>query len=164
MSYAAAELERRMANIMRYGTITTVDAANARAKVTFGEESSSAWLPFSVGRAGGARIWSPPVTGEQVLVFSPGGDTAQGVIMGSLPSDAFPSPGGGDGETYQIDLPGGVSISVAGGAANITAPGNLVVTGDVIVSGDVVASGISLTSHVHTGVVPGGGESGPPAG
>jgi phage baseplate assembly protein gpV len=155
--FALSDLERRLANVVRYGTITEVDAANARAKVTFGGETDSAWLQFSTSRAGGARVWSPPIAGEQVVVFSPMGDTAQGVIMGSLPNDAFPPPSG-DGGTYQIDLPGGVSISVAGGAISITAPGN------ITVNGDVIANGISLETHLHSGVVPGGSNTGQPVG
>lgn len=155
--FGLADLERRLANVVRYGTITEVDAANARAKVTFGGETASAWLQFSTSRAGGARVWSPPVPGEQVVVFSPMGDTAQGVIMGSLPNNAFPPPSG-DGGTYQIDLPGGVSISVAGGAINISAPGN------ITVNGDVIANGISLETHLHSGVVPGGSNTGQPVG
>lgn len=155
--FALAELERRLANVVRYGTVTSVDPINARAKVTFGGETESAWLQFSTSRAGGARVWSPPVTGEQVMVFSPMGDTAQGVIMGSLPNAAFPAPSG-DGATYQIDLPGGVSIAVSGGSIEISAPGN------IIVNGDVIADGISLKVHVHSGVMAGGATTGQPVG
>ena len=155
--FGLADLERRVANMVRYGTITEVDPANARARVTFGGETESAWLQFSTSRAGGARVWSPPVAGEQVVVFSPMGDTAQGVIMGSLPNSAFPPPSG-DGGTYQVDLPGGVSISVAGGAVSITAPGN------ITVNGDVIANGISLQLHVHSGVVVGASNTASPVG
>ncbi|MTH78751.1 phage baseplate assembly protein V [Paracoccus aestuariivivens] len=152
-----AELERRLANVVRFATITEVDPGNARARVTFGRETASAWLHFSTARAGGARVWSPPVTGEQVVVLSPMGDTGQGIIMGSLPSNAFPAPSG-DGGTYRIDMPGGVSISVAGGSISITAPGN------VVVNGDVIADGISLTTHVHGGVQSGGSNTSEPSG
>lgn len=151
-----AELQRRLANVVRYGTITEVDAANARARVTFGGETASAWLQFTTSRAGGARVWSPPVAGEQVVVFSPMGDTGQGIIMGSLPSDAFPPPSG-DGGTYRVDLPGGVSISVSGGGITISAPANITITGDVI------ADGISLKTHVHGGIIIGGDETAEPS-
>ena len=152
-----SELERRLANVVRYGTITQVDPGNARARVTFGGETASAWLPFSTSRAGGARVWSPPVQGEQVVVFSPMGDTGTGIIMGSVPNDAFPPPSS-DGATYRIDMPGGVSISVAGGSISITAPGN------IIVNGDVIADGISLKMHVHDGVQGGSSNTGQPVG
>ncbi|MFG6082329.1 phage baseplate assembly protein V [Paracoccus litorisediminis] len=154
---AMAELERRLANLVRFATITEVDSAAAKAKVTFGGETESAWLRFSTARAGGARIWSPPVPGEQVVILSPMGDTGQGVIIGSLPSDAYPAPSS-DGGTYRIDMPGGVSISVAGGSISVTAPGN------IIVNGDVVANGISLTQHVHGGVSSGGSQTSGPVG
>lgn len=155
MGLAVAEMERRMASMVRIATIIDVDPGRARAQVTFGGGTKSAWLHFSTGRAGGARIWSPPVAGEQVLVFSPGGDTGQGIIMGSLPSEQFQPPSA-DGETYQIDLPGGVSISVAGGGISITAPGN------ITVNGDVVAGGISLKLHKHSGVDRGGSNTNEP--
>lgn len=152
---AVAELERRLANVMRYGTIIEVDPSRAMARVSFGGETESAWLRFSTSRAGGARVWSPPAAGEQVVVMSPMGDTGQGVIMGSLPSDSFPAPSS-DGGEYRIDLPGGVSISVSGGAISINAPGN------IIVNGDVVAGGISLQHHRHDGVDPGNSNTGQP--
>lgn len=159
--FALADLERRLASVVRFATITAVDAGNATAQVTFGGETSSAWLRFSSGRSGGARVWSPPVVGEQVVVFSPSGDTGQGVIVGSLPSAAFPPPSA-DGGTFQIDLPG-VSISVSGGGISITSAAPVTITGDLIVSGDVVAGGVSLIDHTHGGIVVGGAETQPPS-
>lgn len=147
--YAMAELERRLANAVRIGTITAVDPSAPRARVTFGGESQSGWIPFSVARAGAAVVWAPPVEGEQVLVASPGGDTAQAVIMGSLYSNAG-RPGSDDGSVYRVDLPNGVVIEIDGGEVRITAPNN------VIVVGDVIADGISLKNHVHGGVTSGG--------
>ena len=44
-------------------------------------------------------------------------------------------------------------------AMNITAPSNINVSGSLISDSDVVASGISLTSHVHPGVVEGTDET-----
>lgn len=158
--FSLSDLERRLASVVRFATITEVDAANATARVTFGGDTSSAWLRFSSGRSGGARVWSPPAVGEQVLVFSPNGDTGQGVIMGSLPSAEFPAPSS-DGGTFRIDL-AGVSISVSGGAINITSSGPVTITGDLVVTGDVTAGGISLQDHTHGGVATGGSQTAPP--
>ena len=158
-----SDIDRRLASLVRFATITEVDAGAARVRVSFGGETESAWLQFGTGRAGGARVWSPPVVGEQVIVTSPQGDTGQGVVTASLPSAAYPPPSS-DAETYQIDLPGGVSISVNGGEVRITAPGAVRITGDVIVTGDVIADGISLKNHVHSGVIPGGANTGEPVG
>lgn len=84
--------------------------------------------------------------------------------------------------TFCIDLPGGASIEmkpngniiITSTAVTIDAPtttltGNLHVDGDVTTDGTIVAQGnvtgdgVSLNSHVHGGVDPGSGESGPPA-
>lgn len=54
-----------------------------------------------------------------------------------------------------------------GGSATITCPeinitGNVNINGNLAVSGDTVSSGISLTGHVHTGVMPGSSNTGGP--
>ncbi len=41
--------------------------------------------------------------------------------------------------------------------------GDVTVTGSVVAQGDVEGNGVSLHDHVHGGVSPGGGNSGPPA-
>lgn len=151
---ALGDLQRRAANLVRYGTVVSVNPAAGTARVTYGGDTESADLPISSARSGGARVWSPVVVGEQVMVLCPSGDTAQGVIACSVPCNAFPAPSG-DGSTYQINLPSGVVISISGGAIHITAPGKVIITGDVEVSGDVVASGISLVHHKHGGVASG---------
>lgn len=161
--FSLADIDRRLASVLRFGTVVAVDAAAARVRVSFGGETESAWLQFGTGRAGGARVWAPPVVGEQVFIGCPQGDTGQGVILASLPSAAYPPPSS-DGAAYRIDLPGGVSLLVSGGGIAIVAPSGLQITGDVTVTGDVIADGISLKTHVHGGVVPGSGNSGEPEG
>ena len=51
-----------------------------------------------------------------------------------------------------------LDINCGSGTVNVIAAGNVNVTGDVI------ADGISLKTHIHSGVEPGGGTSGPPVG
>ena len=62
--------------------------------------------------------------------------------------------------TVSIDAAGAVTVKAA--SVTLDTP-QTHITGDVTVDGDVVASGISLVNHVNTGVIPGGGNSGPPA-
>lgn len=66
-------------------------------------------------------------------------------------------------------LDGSTRVALGPGIVKITAPtGVEIVTplakfsADVEVAGDVVASGISLVNHIHGGVQPGSGNSGPP--
>ncbi|MEO3478141.1 phage baseplate assembly protein V [Phaeobacter sp. CAU 1743] len=88
MSYGAAVNEQAREGIVRFGVVTAVDAGRARAKVSFGGESESGWLPWLALRAGAISVWAPPAIGEQVQVLSTSGDTAQGTILGSLFSEA----------------------------------------------------------------------------
>jgi hypothetical protein len=78
-------------------------------------------------------------------------------------------------ESLAQTIPGTTTIN-----GNVNMAGNLAITGDLSVSGnisaggnvtadgtvtgtvDVVGGGVSLKTHVHTGVTPGGGNSGPP--
>jgi phage baseplate assembly protein gpV len=48
------------------------------------------------------------------------------------------------------------------GIGNITAVGNIDLEGSINATGDVVGSGISLRTHTHSGVQPGGGNTGQP--
>jgi len=61
--------------------------------------------------------------------------------------------------TLGIQTDGAVSVKCS--AATVDTP-TAHFTGNVNVDGDVVASGISLVSHTHTGVIPGGARTGPP--
>jgi hypothetical protein len=61
---------------------------------------------------------------------------------------------------------GGVDV-VSPGVVTIQAPtvaveGDLTVSGTVVANGDVTGAGISLQTHLHSGVMAGGANSGPP--
>jgi phage baseplate assembly protein gpV len=143
MTYAAAEADRRLANIAMLGVVISVDAGAARASVKVGDLTLPP-LPVAQLRAGGLGFWWMPTPGEQVLVICPSGDMAQGVIAGSVFASNAPSS---DAGVPMIDLQGG----------------RMVINGDLIVTGDVIASGVSLVHHVHGGVFPGGSKTGEPS-
>lgn len=90
-SYELGELGRQMANLVRIGTISELDEASARVKVSAAGLTTD-WLPWSASRAGNTRQWSPPRVGEQVVLASPYGDLGQAVVIGSLFSDDKPAP------------------------------------------------------------------------
>jgi len=83
--------------------------------------------------------------GEQVVVFSPSGQTAQGIAITGLHHRTYP-----DGAVVEYD-------------SDYTQTGNQNVTGKVTVSVDVVAAGISLVKHKHDGVQSSGAQTGAPA-
>ena len=85
-----SELERRLSNTIRPGTVLEADYAKARLRVTMGD-NTSAWLPWLTSRAGEDRTWHAPEVGEQVIVIAPGGELSAGYVM----------PGG----IYKTDYP-----------------------------------------------------------
>ncbi|MBN2740050.1 MAG: phage baseplate assembly protein V [Rhodobacteraceae bacterium] len=143
MSFAAAEADRRVANGIMLGTVTSVNAGSATARVQIGDLASPE-LPVAQLRAGILSFWWMPTVGEQVVVACPSGDVAQGVILASIFAGNAPSS---NPATPMIDLAGGT----------------LVVNGDIEVTGDVTASGVSLVHHTHGGVVSGSNKTGEPS-
>jgi phage baseplate assembly protein V len=110
MSWMQADQERRLTGIVRLGQVVEVDTVTARARVSLGGEAESAWLPWAAARAGVVSEWSPLAVGEQVVVVSPGGESNQGVIVGSLFSAANGAPSS-DGGAYRIEI-GGSSLTM----------------------------------------------------
>ena len=67
-----------------------------------------------------------------------------------------------DAGTVFLEItPSGQINATAPAGMTLTTP-TLTVTGNILVVGDVVAGTISLRTHVHSGVVAGGNDSGPP--
>ncbi len=91
LEFRVAELERRIENVVRVGTIVSADygAATATVRIAGNVTAPRPWLTL---RAGGDRSWWAPETGEQVMLFSPSGDLAQSVILPAIYSDAAPAP------------------------------------------------------------------------
>lgn len=94
-------------------------------------------------------------------------DLADGVYYGSQQSSGNPTQWfSWTANGFVIhDKKGNIISSDASGAMTITAPNGLVINGATITSaGEVIdALGKVLGTHTHTGVTPGGGNTGPPA-
>lgn len=70
-------------------------------------------------------------------------------------------------DTPQTTLTGNLTATGEKGdkvemSANVAIQGNITQDGSIVSSGDHVAGGISQTGHTHTGVLPGGGNTGLP--
>lgn len=166
---------RRLENIAFFGTIAEGDYDNALVRVAF-SEGLTAWIPWTTGRAHADSTWLAPEVGEQVLVISPSGDPAQGVVVGSIYQDAYPAQEtdekttsitfedgtklayNKDGHQLSVSIPenGSIDITVTG-SANITATESVTVSGpsvtidsaEVTITGNLTLSG----SFVHPGVL-----------
>lgn len=142
MSQALSELDRRVANILRVGTVIELDAANARVKVDMGDLPSE-WLPWGTGRAGTTRSWSAPSVGEQVMVFAPSGELADAVVGPSIFQDLHPAPAS-SGDQEHIVFPDGTTVDYNSASNTLT----VTVAG----SGNVVINCKNATVNADTGV------------
>lgn len=187
MASAPEDIALDPADLIRVGTVATVDLAAARVTVRYGdpegEEVESPPVRWSFPRSGDTRIWSPPSVGEQGILLSLDGDIAAAIFLPGIVRDDFPPAGATleevllfkDGARIAYDpeahvltaqLPAGSTANIAADQFNIT--GTVAIDGDVTVTGtltaetDVVGGGKSLKDHKHTGVQAGGATSGPP--
>ena len=86
-----AELLRLIHNLIKLGTVADIDLSAARCRVAIGD-LLTAWLPWLTARAGESNTWDPPSIGEQVVILSPGGDLACGIVLAGLYQTSRPAP------------------------------------------------------------------------
>jgi phage baseplate assembly protein V len=173
--FDVTELDRRLSNLIRLGTVQEVNYLLALVRVKSGDILTG-WLPWLTQRAGGDISWHAPEIGEQVVILAPSGELNQAVVLMSLYQALMPAPVAAvdkhhtvysdgavieydraahhlqvilpDGATVQLTSPGGINIS-----------GNINLTGTLTASVDVIANGISLHNHKHGGVTAGGAQT-----
>lgn len=152
------ELLRLLNNLIRIGTVHAVTYDPPRCRVKCGD-LLSAWIPWLSTRAGETSDWNPPSAGEQVILLSPGGDTASAIALCGLFSNQNPAPYSNpdtvvrkfkDNAVFRynhkrseltIELPGNATVKAEGGLnliADIAIDGNLQVSGNTTFDGDSV--------------------------
>ena len=91
------DLERRIAGVMRHGTVAVVDPGRQRMRLDFGPTHGgqgrflSPWLPYAQF-SGALRVHTPPTVGQQFTVMSPTGDFQQAVAVPLTHHAGNPSP------------------------------------------------------------------------
>ncbi len=94
----SADILRRVHNMLRLGTVSMdprdLDYPNGKVRVILGDPATvndkdtttlkTGFLRWMSLRGGPDTTWWAPQIGEQVLVFSPGGNLKRGIIIGSL--------------------------------------------------------------------------------
>jgi len=185
------EIVRRIENLVRFGTIEEVRHTKpARCRVRTGNLVTN-WLPWSAERAagkGGSKWW-PPKKGEQCMLFAPGGDLLNALVMPCAYSDSNPQTSE-DPNACRTDwseneymehnsetgvltiacastirfLVGGSSLTITGSSIELIANGGRLRVDSRGATGwpDVIAKGVSLFEHLHSNVMPGPSSSGPP--
>lgn len=154
-----ADLMRRVANVVRLGTIVAADYATAKARVKIGELTTD-WLPWMTLRAGGDVTWWAPEVDEQVLVLSPSGELTQGVILAALYQTSIPANGDrptlhrttyADGAVIEYDREAHVLRATIPGDAVVTAEKSITASAgtDVTV---IAASAVTVTGNESVSV------------
>ena len=134
------ELSRRIENIIRFGTVHSVDHAAVRVRVQTGNLVSQ-WLPWLERRAGNTTTWDPPTVGEQCVVFSPSGEPAGGIVFYGMSSDLVPPPSHA-AEKHVIRFPDGATFSYDHTASHLDIEGIATAT---IVAGERITLDTPLT-------------------
>lgn len=174
------EHDRIIGNLLMFGVVAELDEAKALVRVDV-DGMRTDWIPWAATRAGpGMRVWAAPEVGEQVVIASPYGDPAQGVVLGSVYRTDYPAPATArtvaraefaDGTIVEYDrVARRLTIDVGAGivvvncaTATVTAAESVTFdtpsahfTGDVSADGnittqrEVTAGDIGLKAHHHT--------------
>jgi len=176
-SFTQTEHDRLISDIICLGVIEEVDHAARRLRVR--SKTLTAWLPWPAEMGRNYRRWRPLRAGQQVILASPSGDLAQGLIVGMLYTETLPAPSA-DPDIDLIEFINGARLqhNVASGDMALTCKGNLSmdVTGTLTLNaathhitgpvtqtgGDITSDGISAQHHTHSGIKPGPANTGEP--
>lgn len=150
-----------IASLIRIGTVLSVDLAEARCVVRFGdpddpEPAQTGPIRWLSPRAGLTRVWSPPSVGEQVLLVCPDGQIGAGIAITGIVQDAFPPLGNSTAEmiefadgakiSYDPEAHQLVAVLPSGGTLDVTADGGITLRGDVTIEGNLTTNGNAAIS------------------
>lgn len=144
------DTQRRMAHMMREGTVSAVDPRTGRVRVRIGDLETN-WLRVGQGRAGGnMQTWSMPAEGEQVMVGSVSGDLSQAVVLCSMFSESNPQAGE-SGPVARVKFPDGTVVEYDHSAhamrikgptlIKLEAGSQIALSGDVRITGNLQVMG-----------------------
>lgn len=166
---------RRQSNMVRIGTVDSVDAAAGTCRVKSGDLTTTD-IHWIVPGAGSFIVWSAPRVGEQGLLICPEGEPEGAIFLRGLYSSQFPAPRDRE-DTVLVRFADGAEIEYdeaahalsatlpAGGTAALTADGGITLNGPLTVNGETQLNGntridgdagITGTVTADTDVVGGG--------
>jgi phage baseplate assembly protein V len=93
------ETLRLLHNLIKIGRISHIDSANALVRVACGDIETN-WLHILFPAAGDTKHWRMPSVGEQCIIFSPGGEVDQGIVLAGLFYEGNETPSNNKAETY----------------------------------------------------------------
>ena len=158
-----ADINRRLENMLRLGTVKEVKQGYCRVKTG---KLVLDWRPYWTQRAGTAKTSWRPSVGEQVLIFSPGGDFHGALIGPAFYSDENDQPDEHETRDY-IEYPDGAKIIYDPETSELIAQGiktalvqasekvtvdcpETEATGNLTVKGNLTVDGESLLKGANT--------------
>jgi phage baseplate assembly protein gpV len=167
-----ADLERRVNNGSRHGTVAEVDASKGRMRLKVGDGDGgepflSPWVPYAQ-TAGALKVHAPPSVGQQMTLLSPTGDMRQGIAIPMTWSDTNQAPS--DKGDENVITFGPFRIELTSGKLKVTGPEIEFITGghsqkwngsgSTLAGGRVEHDGKNIGSdHIHGGVLTGGAKT-----
>lgn len=162
----SADLNRRLENLIRFGTIKTINPSKPipRVIVNLGDIDTPEIRCLNV-RSGADATWDMPSIGEECVVVSPCGEIGPtSFVLYGFYNDDHPAPSDDLNQKIRMFADGCViaydvsahhlsAILPGGGSAVLTADGGVTVNGNTTINGDLTLNGNQITngSTVITG-------------
>lgn len=160
-----ADINRRLENLIRFGTIKTVNPSKPIPLVTVDlDDIVTPEIRFFNARSGDDSNWDPPSLDEEVMVISPCGEIGPtSVVFYGLYNNEHPAPSDDLNQKIRVFADGCViaydisahqlsAILPSGGKAIVTADGGITVNGDTTINGNLQINGsTSMTGNNTVG-------------
>lgn len=160
-----ADINRRLENLIRFGTIKTVNPSKPIPLVTVDlDDIVTPEIRFFNARSGNDSTWDPPSEDEEVIVISPCGEIGPtSVVFYGLYNNDHPAPSDDLNKKIRVFADGCViaydvaahqlsAILPSGGKAIVTADGGITVNGDTTINGNLQVNGsIAMTGNNTVG-------------
>ncbi|MCF1296789.1 phage baseplate assembly protein V [Acinetobacter nosocomialis] len=158
-----ADINRRLENLIRFGTIKTVNPSKPIPLVTVDlDDIVTPEIRFFNARSGNDSTWDPPSLGEEVMVISPCGEIGPtSVVFYGLYNNEHPAPSDDLNQKIRVFADGCViaydisahqlsAILPSGGKAIVTADGGITVNGDTTINGNLQINGSTAMTGNNT--------------
>ncbi|MEJ7881306.1 phage baseplate assembly protein V [Acinetobacter baumannii] len=158
-----ADINRRLENLIRFGTIKTVNPSKPIPLVTVDlDDIVTPEIRFFNARSGDDSNWDPPSLEEEVMVISPCGEIGPtSVVFYGLYNNEHPAPSDDLNQKIRVFADGCViaydisahqlsAILPSGGKAIVTADGGITVNGNTTINGNLQINGSTAMTGNNT--------------
>lgn len=158
-----ADINRRLENLIRFGTIKTINPSKPIPLVTVDlDDIVTPEIRFFNARSGNDSTWDPPSLNEEVMVISPCGEIGPtSVVFYGLYNNEHPALSDDLNQKIRVFADGCIiaydisahelsAILPSGGKAIVTADGGITVNGDTTINGNLQINGSTAMTGNNT--------------